>query len=479
MSEIMRSTASQNSARTHSTKIRCQQLVAISALIFSAAFCVRLLVWQGNGDDARKVMTGLTAGYKADAQALFKGDVAAFFKGSMPPVNADVLAHPPGYSILMAALFSMFGEADSALRLAQIIADAAAAVTIFFIAIELLPKGAAIMAGMLVALSPQLAYNSLLLLPDSLAVLPILLAIYFIVRARKQSPVLYIIAAGVLIGLSCWLRANALLLALFLSPLILVLFQSGKRFRLTAALLAAAIVVVMPMTVRNLLVFQKFIPISLGTGVTLIEGIADYDGKGKFGLPPTDIEVMEMEAKAHNRLDYAASLYNPDGIERERRRIALGMAVVQSHPVWFFGVMIRRAASMLRSERVPVISSASLKDASPNASETWLNGTKANPISSSWTRYPGVLLKVIQKLFITAVMLPLIVAGIVLLARARQSRTILILLAVPAYYLCVQSPLHTEYRYVLAINYFLYIFAATTLYHAAIVIKNRYIKWGR
>jgi hypothetical protein len=45
---------------------------------------------------------------------------------------------------------------------------------------------------------------------------------------------------------------------------------------------------------------------------------------------------MEMEAKAHNQPAYAASLYNPDGIERERMRIARGMAVVQSHPVWFW-----------------------------------------------------------------------------------------------------------------------------------------------
>jgi predicted membrane-bound mannosyltransferase len=83
---------------------------------------------------------------------------------------------------------------------------------------------------MLVALSPQLAYNSLLLLPDSLAVLPILLAIYFIVRARKQSLVIYIIAAGGLIGLSCWLRANALLLAPFLSVLVFFVLSPRSDF---------------------------------------------------------------------------------------------------------------------------------------------------------------------------------------------------------------------------------------------------------
>jgi len=226
----MQSLASLANTLTQSVEVRPKQIAVIGALIFLAAFGGRLLVWQNNGDNADKVMTGLTAAYKTDAQALLEGDVTTFLNGPMPPTDANILAHSPGYSILMAALFGVFGESDIALRLAQIIADAAAAVTIFFIAIELLPKRVAIIAGMLVTLSPQLAYNSLLLLPDSLAVLPILLAIYFIVRARKQSLVIYIIAAGGLIGLSCWLRANALLLAPFLSVLVFFVLSPRSDF---------------------------------------------------------------------------------------------------------------------------------------------------------------------------------------------------------------------------------------------------------
>lgn len=141
--------------------------------------------------------------------------------------------------------------------------------------------------------------------------------------------------------------------------------------------------------------------------------------------------------------------------------------------------MLRRAASMLRCERVPVISSAPLRDTSSNTSDISPSETDASLISFSWTRYPAALLKTIQKLFITAIILPLTVAGIILLAQSRQGRTVLVLLAVPAYYLCVQSPLHTEYRYVLSISYFLYIFVATALYYAGMLIKSEYIKWRR
>jgi hypothetical protein len=49
---------------------------------------------------------------------------------------------------------------------------------------------------------------------------------------------------------------------------------------------------------------------------------------------------------------------------------------------------------------------------------------------------------------------------------------LLVLLIVPAYYLSVQSALHTEYRYILAIHYFLLAIAGLTLGCAGIAIKK-------
>ena len=61
-------------------------------------------------------------------------------------------------------------------------------------------------------------------------------------------------------------------------------------------------------------------------------------------------------------------------------------------------------------------------------------------------------------------MLILFAVGISLLAVAAQGRTLLLLIAVPVYYLCTQSFLHTEYRYTLPIHYFLFVLAAVALY---------------
>ena len=416
-------------------------------------------------------MSGLTAGYKNDARILARGDLKLFLRGIDPPSNADVLAHPPGYSILIAAIFSLFGESDFALRLFQIFCDGLSVLFVFLIAFELTTKRVAIVAGVLAALSPQLSYNSLLLLPDSLSVLPILVAVYILIRLGSDSRRwLSMVVAGAMLGLSCWLRPNGLLLPLFIAVVVLFHFQKGMRLRIVAPLVCAALIIIAPLTIRNLVVFDRFVPISLGSGVTFIEGIADYDSDGATALPKTDMEVLQRETQIYSRPDYGGSLYNPDGIERERARVALGVAVIRPRPFWFVGVMIRRAASMLRLERVPVIAGSSL------ALETNASIIGEPTFGSTLLRVPAVILKAAQKLFITAIMLPLALIGLLILFKKQRSQVLVFLTVVPVYFLCIQSLLHTEYRYVLAIQYILVVFAAVAVNFIAKAARRRAIE---
>jgi hypothetical protein len=90
---------------------------------------------------------------------------------------------------------------------------------------------------------------------------------------------------------------------------------------------------------------------------------------------------------------------------------------------------------------------------------------QAGPTRHSWMRYPRVFLRFLQKsLYVTTRMLPIVLSGIALLVLARRGKTLVFILAVPLYYLCVQSALHTEYRYITAIHYFLFEAAAVAIY---------------
>lgn len=590
------------------TKPQNKQFLAACLLIFFLALGVRLLTWHDLRLDVWRVQTYVTSDYKYSAYLLARRD----FKGFLYDISR--MGHPPGYPVVLAGIFKLWGDSDDAIQLVQAVCDSLAAVVVFMIVFELLPFGVAVIAGMLTALSPQFSYHSVLLLPDSLAVLPILLALYLIVRAFKRPQFLTFVLAGALIGVSCWLRANALLLAPFLAVCLAFLSQRGFRLRFATALLAGALAVIVPVTIKNWVVFGHFVPLSLGAGQTLLEGIADYDTEKQLGIPQTDLGIMRQEAEMYQRPEYALLLFGPDGIKRERMRIARGFAVIRSRPAWFVGVMARRALASLKLDRVPLVAAeapvtqrveaadnltpvwtrapnqlleeggvasksavvelvdegrmlrivgdetkygnqivspliavkpdrdyvfrlplkleegrALLKvtGPDPNASQQqalaasvidtaegvapseqelkrvelpFVSGNhtevrlvlannasapgppvarmgmielyELGPSAYQWTRIPRLVISNLQRFFLTAWMLPLTIFGIVILLRARRRHTVLLLLSVPLYYLLVQSALHTERRYVIAIHYFFTIFAAVFLWMLFRLVKE-------
>jgi hypothetical protein len=618
--------------------------------VFLIAIGIRLLHWQ---DSYLKVTANgtLTQGldaYLSDVNRILSGDGVLFSRGAIDPTDASPILHPPGYSILAATIIALSGDA-SALQPLQIACDAMAAVVTLLIAAEFLSIPAAVVAGLLVAFSPHLAYYSLWSSPDSLAVLPILIAVHMIVRVYRRPRLMLTLMAGLFVGLSCWLRSNGLLLGPFIGVAVLLVFDRDKRWLCAAAIVGASIVVIAPITVRNWVEYDRFIPLSIGAGITLIEGIADYDVEGRFAMPQLDHDVKIKDAEWHDRREYRNNLWRPDGVERDRFRFRKGLGVIRSDPAWFLSVMARRADFMLTYNgpgpvRWP-LGTAKVSTVSPDpafghpaaipegASATWsssaqdilLNGRalstgaeaslssggrmleitgddsqfgdqfasppiavrrntdyllrfpvkvdrgsmaarvtsadrritlaeevlsvsqkaarkarkkagkesndleradgptppvvmpevmvempfasrgatevclmlsndaaasakpkllmgeaelfEAGPTPYQWTSYPRAVVRGIQKnVFKTWLMRLLALSGVALLVMMRQARSLALVLMVPAYYLCIQSAFHTEYRYILAMHYLLFIPAAVTLYAAwELVYRSRII----
>jgi len=350
--------------------------LSMALVIFLLAFGVRVLTWHDTRLEVGKVQSAVVADYQRVADLLRAGGLKSFFSSSSPLADLNNLGHPPGYSFLIASIYSL-RHSDAAIQFVQIAADALSAVLIFLIGAELLPFCAGVIAGLLAAFSPQLAWNSVLLLPDSISVLPILLAIYLLARSLQKPRIINFLVIGALLGLSCWLRANAMLLVLFVAAAVPLLTafgvppsggpprkrgtpnrpqDTGAPWRFVLAVVCGTLLIILPLTIRNAIVVHRFIPLSLGAGQTLLEGIADYDKENKFGIPDTDMGIMKQEAELYQRPDYYGTLFNPDGVERERARLSRGFAIIRSHPLWFVGVMAKRASSMVRLERSRLIS---------------------------------------------------------------------------------------------------------------------------
>lgn len=419
----------------------------VCVALLALAFGVRFVVWQNNKiamDGVQYVVTHL---YKEDARTLLRGDVGTFLAGPNPPSDASVLLHPPGYPLFIAAAYGIFGE-NEGLRIFQIFLCSFASILIFLIARRLFDFKTGVIAGILVAVAPQFAYYSAIILPDELSVLPILLAVYFLVRAVEDKRLTMAIFCGVSIGLSCWLRSNAMVLPLFFAASSMFLLPKQIRLKFSVMLIAAFVLTISPITIRNYAVFKSFIPVSLGMGTTFVEGLGDYDPERRFGVPSTDKGVMEMDALHADRPDYYGQLLNPDGVNRERERIKIGLSVVGSNPGWYLKSVLHRGFTTLRMERVPA-----------NATE---RDEKDTTIPALY--YLNVPLKLFQKLFITAIFLPLTILGVIILLIEKERRAKLMILAVvPLYYMSVQALIHTEYRYVLAMTHILMIISAVSL----------------
>jgi len=617
---------------------------------------VRFLHWRDSHAEivsGKVSLSGVFERYRKEARRMIEEGGVLFPSEAPDPGNARMLAHPPGYSILIAGIYSITDDPVRALWYVQVVCDAAAAVLVFLLAAELLGWWAGLVSAMLAALSPHLAYYSLLLSPDSLAVPPVLLAVYLIVKTRKRPRIVSMLLAGALIGLSCWLNANVMLLAPFLSVVVFFTFERSKRLIFAAALVGSTIAVIAPITIRNAVVFHRFIPLSTQAGLSLVEGIGDYDKEGRLGMPRSDREARRKDAEWNERPDYGGSLWYPDGLDRDRVRFSRGLSVVRSNPVWFMRACLHRAGSMLsynesRSREFPfntaqvpqvfeeepyghpfeiteespalwsshpavlVLNGAIIqgalavrdgrqplssnppadlysngivfsrktnvsltndgealqitgdsseygnqfasapiavrkntdyvlvvpvhllnadmalkaisgdgrtvlaitavadpeKEANSGLEENGVVDSSAPPpmaaiqlpfasgnsaairfvVSNNaasatapamqlgqvelfemdatpyvWTGYARGAVARIQRNFTTGFLRVLILLGVVLLLIMRRSRSLLMLLAVPVYYVTVQAPLHTEYRYVLAIHYFLFVFAGVTI----------------
>ena len=124
-----------------------------------------------------------------------------------------------------------------------------------------------------------------------------------------------------------------------------------------------------------------------------------------------------------------------------------GLSVMRSKPVWFVRGVASRGISTFRLERVPAI--AGERDEK-----------ETTPSVFYWLDLP---LKFLQRVFVTAVFLPLVALGLILLAIRRQWREMVTILLVPLYYATVQPLVHTEYRYVLATPHLLMIAAAVAM----------------
>ena len=462
------------------TRPRPYAMLWLALILFLLSFSIKAL----HAVDLSPVMNtanqpghGMSAEYDRDARLKLDGN-GVFFPANWDSGDTSLLARAPGYSIFLSAVYSITANSYFYVQLVQNLVNSISPVLIFLISGSLIGWRVGFASGFLAAVSHHLSYHSNLVLPDSLAALPILLAVYVLVRARRprSNRLLACVLAGLLFGAATWLRPNLLLMGPLMALIVTFASNRPRQAMRTAWLIALVpFLVVAPITVRNYLIFHRLVPISENMGIVLWEGIGDAGGAGS-GAPNSDHLVADQEAVMYGNPSYALSWASPDGISRDRDRIRRSVAVITSHPIWFAGAVAGRMKRMLS-----YVAEADLIQKNPPAAlgppavvfagspekvarreqnaALQLRASRRTLMfgeAIGWTRPAARFLQRVAKETAT----PFILLGlfIVLVLAPRRA---LLLLGIPLYYLVVQSIMHLEFRYTLPMHYFMFVLAAT------------------
>ena len=461
-----------------SQDMRRRVLLCLSIVLL--AFTVRFLTAQFIDQHIANpawFASGIYAIFDNRAQDILEGRANAFWveDALSSPRAATSAVYPPGYSLWLAFIYSISGARSVfVVQYVQLALDALFVLLITGTGTTAYGWRAGFAAGVLAALSPLLAFYGATPLADSPTAWIVVGGAWMLLLAAKRLSWRWALGAGLMIGASCWLRANALLLGVWCALALLLFVQASWRvgLRLSAVFALGMLLLIAPVIARNSYAFHAFVPGGMGFGTNLWEGLGETSRAAEFGAVFGDAALIEQErAEMGLAPDAELALYWPNGLQRDRARMRKALNVIKAHPFWYAGVMARRMAGMLKyaGEPVPYFGTAGINVTSKKClPQAWQGGLLALCVNVL-----GMLQSVLRYL-----LLPLMLCG-VFLAFRRDRRTSAFILTIILYYLVVGSIMHTELRYGLPMHALLFIFAGLAVTEIARNVKSASGIWSR
>jgi 4-amino-4-deoxy-L-arabinose transferase-like glycosyltransferase len=434
-----------------------KQLPILFALLL-IAISVRVLTLQfmrAHLNDPGWFQVGSYAKFDRQARDILDGRQKLFWIDDA--TRTDLAQYPPAFPALVALIYKVTGD-HSAYSVQLVLWFADLILSFLLIAgISFTGFGsrAAIVSGFLIALSALFAMYAAYPSADMPTTWFVLGGNWLLLLAAQRKSVWLALAAGVALGIACWLRVNPLYLCVGWAVALLIFLKDAwsLRIRMAAAVLAGTIIVIAPIVIRNYIVFPDFTPTGGTIGVNLWEGLGETTLGQQHGFILGDDKMLAIERQRMGKpTDMSIEIQWPDGIRRDRERTRESLAFIKQHPVWYLGVMLGRMWGMLKVAGDPV----------PYTGVSGINVTSKKCLPDHWqggllafaVNVLGAVQSVARYLF-----LPLAAFGIYAGLRSDWRLSCLLLVTV-LYYLVPGTVAHTEIRYVLPMQGLLIVFAA-------------------
>jgi 4-amino-4-deoxy-L-arabinose transferase-like glycosyltransferase len=439
--------------------LRKQLLIVIAILLIATG--VRVLTLQfmrAHLNDPGWFQVGSYAKFDRQARDILEGRQRLFWIDD--PTRTDLAQYPPAFPAAVALIYRVTGEHSAySVQLVLWFLD-------FFISLILIAgiaytafgRRAAIASGFLVALSPLFALYAAYPSADVPTTWFVLAGIWLSLLALKRKNVWLALAAGVALGIACWVRVNPLYLCVGWAVALFVLASDtwSNKLKIGAAALLGTVVLISPIVIRNYLVFPDFTPTGGTIGANLWEGLGETElGRQHGFILGDDLMVEKERVRMGWPADQRFEIQWPDGIRRDRERSREALEFISQHPLWYLGVMFGRMWGMLKvaGDPAPYCGVAGINVTSRKClPAAWQGGVLALGVNAL-----GMIQSVTRYLF-----LPLAAFGIYVAARIDWRISCLLLVTV-IYYLVPGTVGHTEIRYVLPMHGVLIVFAGAAV----------------
>jgi len=239
----------------------------------------------------------------------------------------------PLYPIFVALVYWIAGTNPVFIIGVQVVISTIGVVLTYFLGIRLLPKPAALLAALLMAISVESITSAIYLMTETLFTFLFLGSMFSMVKAREQSNWRWLVIAAILFGLSVLCRPIALYFP-GLAVLILILdlrSRWSKRIRESLIFLAVFAVVLFPWVLRNKVLYDLPTVTTISDYNLLFYNAAAVEANLR-GMSEADIRPILQKRVDQTLIDW--------GEQNTARNVAhaenvLAWQIIKTHPLRF------------------------------------------------------------------------------------------------------------------------------------------------
>ncbi len=210
------------------------------------------------------------------------------------PISVDgvITYQGPLYEYFLAGIFKVFGHSYSAVWIIQALLRALSSLMLFLVCVKIFGKDEGRLMGWLAAgifgFYPDLIEISAMLMTETLSIFSMILIVYIFIRYYDRINFKSAFLLGLSAGTAILVRSTV---GIFL-PVFIFYFWRRKAYKHLILFLILIAVIMTPWTIRNYLVYHRFIPTMANFGFNLWVG-NHVGGDGEGAVMPEYYEAIK------------------------------------------------------------------------------------------------------------------------------------------------------------------------------------------